>query len=257
MAKRGKILIALASACGVSVIYLWFFGVATAFALEARYTGWKTPVVKRTPIELTDLSMSQVPGRKLEYSGYEFEVPWEVDEEKTRHTGQIQVIALQSGNTILFSSMLAGEFIKTFTSSSSVGPNDLKKLYGEDALESDYSLHRRILEATPARTTLFSTRRDAVSNAMLVVIKGIMLPAEADSGIFQVRTPGYEGFQYGDPQRRPKAIEVKIFANDGGLAFVFTQRDNGTTRAITQAEVNRVIQTVRKVKQPSRAGGGG
>lgn len=32
--------------CGA---YLWFFGVATMFALEARYVGWKTPVVNKTP----------------------------------------------------------------------------------------------------------------------------------------------------------------------------------------------------------------
>src|SRR5712692_2855972 len=136
MTKRGKILSALAIAGGFCIIYLWFFGIATMFALEARYVGWKMPVVKTTPIELTDKSISRAAIRKLTYFGYEFEVPWDVDEKRTRLVGKVQLIALRSGNAILFSRMPPGEFVKTFSSSSGIGANDLKKLYGEDALES-------------------------------------------------------------------------------------------------------------------------
>src|SRR6266852_3311823 len=101
MTKRGRILSALAIAGGLCIVYLWFFGVATMFALEARYVGWKIPVVKRTPVELGDLSISQASGRKLDYFGYEFEVPWSVDEAKSRQVGKMQLIALRTGNSIL------------------------------------------------------------------------------------------------------------------------------------------------------------
>jgi len=75
MSKRVPFLIGLGGLLLLSVLYVWFFGVATMFAVEARYFGWKAPVVKRTPVELSDLSVSQAPGRKLTYFGYEFEVP--------------------------------------------------------------------------------------------------------------------------------------------------------------------------------------
>src|SRR5260370_27307877 len=56
--------------------------------LEARYIGRKSPVVKRVPIELSDLSVSQTTGKKLSYFVYEFEVPWDdIDESKSRLIG--------------------------------------------------------------------------------------------------------------------------------------------------------------------------
>jgi len=235
---------------GVAVLvfaYAWFLGLATAFALEARYIGWKMPIVRKTPVDLPDLSVSPQQSHKLTYFGYEFEVPWEVDEAKTKQTGKIQRITFRSGNTLLFSKMAPKEFVDTFLSGAKADPERLRKLYGEDALASDYALYRQILEATPAKVSLFTPRREAVGEAMLLVIKGIMIPSGGETGIFRIRTGDFQGFQYGDPLRRPKSLEVKIFSNDGGLAFLFVQQEKGPVPPITQAEVNRTIQSIRKV----------
>lgn len=248
MTKR-RIWIGAVVACVFCVAYVWLFGPATALALEARYFGWKMPAVNQIPKDLPDRSICKSAVRKVSYLGYEFEIPWEVDDEKTRFVGRMQLISLRSGNAILFSRMAPGEFVQTFSSSSKVSFNDLKKLYGPDALDSDYALHRRILDATPAKVTPFSSRSDAVSSAMLVMVKGIMLPAAAESGLFHVTASGYEGFQFGDPQRRPKSISVEIYANDGGLSFIFTQRGEGSVPPVTQAEINRVIGTIRHVNE--------
>ena len=248
MTKR-RIWISAVVVCIFCCAYLWLFGVATVFALEARYFGWKMPAVNQIPKELSDRSICQTAVRKVRYFGYELEVPWDVDDEKTRLVGRIQLISLRSGNAILFSRLAPGEFVQTFSSSSKAGFNDLKKLYGADALDSDYALHRRILDATPAKITPFSGRSDAVSTAMLVMVKGIMLPASAEYGLFHVTASGYEGFQYGDPQRRPKSISVELYAKDGGLSFIFTQWEKGSVPAVTQGEINRVIGTIRHVGQ--------
>jgi hypothetical protein len=50
-----------------------FFGIQTFCALEARNTARKLPVVSNTPVALSDLSISQAPGKKLSYFGYQFE----------------------------------------------------------------------------------------------------------------------------------------------------------------------------------------
>lgn len=257
MAKRGKILTALAIACGLSAIYLWFFGVATAFALEARYIGWKVPVVKRIPVDLVDTSISQAQGRKISYFGDEFEVPWDdLDAQKTKLVGKIVVIHFQLGKSILFSDVPPQGLVSTIQSSSRIDLGDLRKVYGEEALRSDYSFHRLIVEARPDKVGVFSSRRDAVGNTILLTFKGMMIPAGGESGIFHVQTRTYQGFQYGDPQKRPKSIDVEIFADDGGLGFVFEQKEKDSTPPITQPEINRVIQTARKVEQPLRAGEG-
>lgn len=84
---------------------------------------------------------------------------------------------------------------------------------------------------------------------MLLVMKGVMVPKGGETGIFRVRTGDFRGFQYGDPRRRPKSIDVEIFSDSGGLAFLFGQREKGSVPAITQAEINRVIQSARKAPE--------
>ncbi len=250
MTKRQRKLVIWANVFMVTGFCVWHFGVATLFVLETRYVGWKFPVVKKTPMELTDLSVAQAPGQKLFYFGYEFEVPWgDLDEGKMKQVGKGQLIAFRSGNALLFSRAAPKEFVKTFLSTTKVDPDKARSLWGEQALESDYSLHRLMLEVTPRQVTLFTRREDAVRSSMLVLFKGIMTPRGGESGIFRVRTDKFQGFQYGDPQMRPKSLDVEIFADDGGLSFAFAQKGQGFSPAITQAEINRIIQTVRKIPE--------
>jgi hypothetical protein len=251
MTRRQRKLVIWANVFIVTGFCVWHFGVAAFFVLETHYVGWKFPAVQKTPMELMDFSISQAPGQRLSYFGYEFEVPWDIDQEKTKQTGKMQLIVFRSGNAILFSRAAPKEFVQTFLTTTKVDPEKVRNLWGEEALESDYSLHRLILEATPGEVTMFTRREDAVRSSMLILFKGIMTPRGGESGIFRVRTGEFRGFQYGDPQARPKSLNVEIFADDGGLGFVFAQRSEGLFPAITQAEINRVIQTVRKIPEPA------
>jgi hypothetical protein len=251
MTKRQRKLVIWANVFLVAGFCVWHFGVAALFVLETRYVGWKFPVVRKTPVELTDLSVSQAPGQRISYFGYEFDVPWEIDQEKTKQTGKMELVAFRSGNALLFSKAAPKEFVRTFLSATKVNPDKVRNLWGEDVLASDYSLYRFILEATPPQVTLFTRREDAVRNSMLILFKGIMTPRGGESGIFRVRTDKFRGFQYGDPQARPKSLNVEIFADDGGLSFAFAQRGEGPASAITQAEINRVIQTVHRIPEPA------
>lgn len=247
MSRSKRILSILTVAGLLCVTYLWFFGVATMFALEARYAGWKMPIVKRTPTELPDQSIAQASVRKLNYFGYEFEVPWEIDEAKSKQVGQMQLVAFRSGNALLVSRMAPKEFVKDFLSTGKADPAGLRNLYGEGVLQSDYSLKQQILEATPERVGLLTPRNEAVESAMLLLIKGIMMPSGAESGIYQIRAGDFRGFQFGDPRSRPKSIDLEIYNQDGGLGFIFTQRQTTSDPAITQAQINRIIQSLQRL----------
>jgi hypothetical protein len=250
MTKRERRLVVWANVVIVAGLGVWYFGVATLFVLETRYVGWKFPVVEKTPRELADLSISSAPGQRLSRIGYEFEVPWEVDEERTKQIGKTSVvIAFRSGNAVLFSRMPPKEFVNKFQSLHKGDEERLKLVFGEDALKSDYSLIRLILETRPDQVTLLTPRKDAVARSVFLLMKGIMVPAGGETGIFRIGNNELQGFQYGDPQRRPKSIDVEIFSDQGGVAFLFGQREKGPAAAITQAEINRVIQSVRKVPE--------
>lgn len=246
MSKPKRTLFILVVAVLLSGAYLWFFGAATLVALEATYLSWKMPVVRKTPTELQDQSIAQGLARKLAYFGYEFEVPWEVDETKSKQVGQMQLVAFRSGNALLVSRIAPKEFVNAFLSSEKSDTAGLKALYGEDVLKSDYLLMERVLEATPDKVGLLTPRSEAVGSAMLVLIKGIMMPLGGESGIYRIRTGDFRGFQFGDPRRRSRSIDLEIYNEDGGFGFIFTQRPNGAAPPITQAEINRVVQSLRK-----------
>jgi hypothetical protein len=248
MSKPRRVLFILATVGLLCVAYLWFFGVATMFVLEARYVGWKTPVVKRTPVELSDQSISQAPGRRLTYFGYEFEVPWDIDEAKSKQVGQMQLVAFRRGISLVISRSASKEFVTTFLQTNPAG---MRALYGENVFQSDYSLKEMILEVTPNKVGLLTPRKEAVGSAMLLVIKGIMMPRGGESGIYRVRTGDFRGFQFGDPRNRLRSLTVEIYDGDGGLGFIFAQRENGSEPPITQAEINRVIRSVRKSTNPN------
>lgn len=229
--------------CGV---YLWLFGVQTAIALETRYIARKMPVVKKVPVEPSDSSVSHAPGKKLSYFGYEFEVPWaDIDEAKSRTIGENKaIIAFRSGNVLSVWSGPPHEFVNMVLSTGKIDLNSFRQLYGDEALQSDYAFHHVVLAATPDKITPFISTKDAVSQAMLIVMKGISAPRGADSGIFAVKAGEFRGFQYGRPPNASN-LNVELFADSGSLDFIFGQKANGPT-VISQADINRILQTLHK-----------
>ena len=84
---------------------------ASLFAVQARYIGWKVPVVRKTPVELADTSISPQPGFEHTFSGFAFELPWsDIDESRSKTVGKIQVVAFRSGNAILIGASGPREF---------------------------------------------------------------------------------------------------------------------------------------------------
>jgi hypothetical protein len=166
-----------------------------------------------------------------------------LDEAKSKQVGQLQLVAFHSGNTLLVSRIAPKEFVNDFLSTGKADSTGVRALYGEDLLKSDYLLKGRILEATPDKVGLLTPQKEAVGSALLLVIKGIMMPEGAEAGIYRIRTGDFRGFQFGDPRSRSRSIDLEIYNEDDGLGFIFTQRPNGSQLPIAQAEINRVIQS--------------
>jgi hypothetical protein len=247
MSKWTRILIALGTAVIVGGIYLWFFGVQTVCALAVRYSYRKMPDVARTPVALSDLSISTVPHRKVSYFGYEFEIPWDdTDEQKDKTGGQIHVSAFRSGNAFWFSTFPPKEFVNEIMKVGKLDPQRFKQIYGDDAFESDYGFKSRMLQITPRQITPFVSRGQAVAGEMLLLIKAISMP-RANSGIFSIRTSDFQGFQFESPESRPFKITDELYSNDGGIDLMFLQKAAGSAPSISQAEINRVIQSIHKV----------
>jgi hypothetical protein len=247
MSKRKRILIALGIAVLVGGTYLWLFGVQTISSLIVRYTCRKMPDVSKTPIPLPDSSISSVPHRKMSYFGYEFEVPWDdIDEQKGKTAGTIRVTSFSSGNAFWFSTFPPKEFVNTVMKSTKLDSQSYRQLYGDDAFASDYAFHQKMLQITPSEITPFVSRRQAMAGQMLLLVKAISMP-KATSGIFSIRAPGFEGFQFEDPQSRPFRISDELFSDDGGIELIFYQKVGGSVPAISQPEINRILRSIHKI----------
>jgi hypothetical protein len=246
MYKRSRVLLWLGAFVLLSFAYLWGFGVQTFFSLQTRKIARKAPVARNVPVELSDVSISRAPGRKLSYLGYEFEVPWEdLDKEKSKVTGNIAAIVFRSGNAILLFVVPPRDFIKSTEKNFQGYTEVIKRMYGENVLHSDYAFKRAIYESTPRKITLLTSRQDAVGLSMIILMKSVMAPM-LDSEIYTIRSKDFQGFQLGNPLHRPRKMAVELYSNDVELEFNFIQKDSGPVAAITQAEINRIIQTTRK-----------
>lgn len=246
MAKWKRIIVTLAIAVVVGGIYLWFFGVQTMCALTVRYSYRNMPDVVKVPVALSDLSISNVPHRRVSYFGYEFELPWDdVDDQKDKTVAQIHVSVFHSGNAFWFSTFPPKNLVNEVMKTAALEPQGFRQLYGKEASESDYSFESELLHITPREITPFVSRRQAVAGEMLLLIKAISMP-KADSGIFAIRIPGFQGFQFENPESRPPRITDELYSNNGGIDIMFLQKADGSAPSISQAEINRVIQSIHK-----------
>jgi hypothetical protein len=246
MSKWKRILVWAGVVVVLAGLYLWFFGVQTTSALMVRYQFRKLPDVAKTPVPLSDISICSAPHRAVSYFGYELELPWDdVDEEKNKTFGTVHVTYFRSGNAFWFSTFPPKDFVNGIMKTAKLDQQGFRQLYGEEAFESDYAFHEKMLRLTPSEITPFISQRQAISDQMLLVIKAISIP-KAGSGIFSIQTGGFKGFQFENPQTKPSRITDELFSSDGGIDVIFIQKVGGPT--ISQAEINRVIESIHKAQ---------
>lgn len=212
---------------------------------QTRRIGRQIPIVNSIPIELKDSSMSEVRDERLSFMGIEFEVPWSDADEKTRVVGNWAFFHFRSGNSIILCVTPPDGFIAGIAKSKTPSHDLFKAIYGPDALRSDYALHRAIFETTPSQVTLFTPANRAAGLSMVILIKGIMLPA-TDSAIYRIRSKDFKGFQFGEPVRRPRKMCLELYNEDVHVEINIEQNASTSTSGVTQAELNRIIQTTHK-----------
>lgn len=254
MPRWARVLIGLLVVMVLCVAYLWFFGFQTGFALGARYFAGKRPVVSMAPVPLPDASASLSAGKQLSYFGYEFVVPWnDVDDTKTKMLGDNKaLIVFRSGNTLSVWHGSPRAFVNSVLSNDKIDPTSLRRLFGDEALSSDFALYRTMLETTPGNMTPFMPRQDAVSRAILLIVKGTILPRGTASGVFTVKAGEFSGFQFGRPQNQFGEVSVRLFSNDSSFNFIFNQNP-GSPTVISQPDINRVVLTLHKATASSAA----
>jgi hypothetical protein len=226
----------------------WVAPIALSF-----YAARKAPAIARiVPTELKEQSVSQAPGTRLTYLGYQFEVPWtDLDETQTKlypkeKSEQNRVdLRFRSGLRLVVTAAPQGEFGKTVCEETHISPQDFEASFGK----SDYSFLRTVYEFSPERMNHWSVSTAVhAREGVLLTLKSLIPSKSAVSGIFKVGNQNYQGFQQGDPRVREDAINLELFSDDGGIEFILLQKGY-RSGPVTQPELNRIIQSLHKAPQ--------
>ena len=249
-----RILITVVATLAVVFVGLyWIAPVALSF-----YTAKKVPAVASVvPTELKDKSISDAPGTKLSYFGYEFEVPWnDLDETqnkfypKDKPEKTMVDLRFRSGLRLRFKSLPAHVWRNDSDCCTKGAVRIVASVFGQEAVHSNYSFEKAVYGFAPSKMHYWSLSPHVhFSEQGVLVIKSIMPSKAADTGIFNVQNQSYRGFQQGNPQERQDGILLDLYSDEGGIEMIFSQKDYRDPARITQPELNRIIQSLRKAPQ--------
>lgn len=233
----------------IFVVVQWIAPVALSF-----YAARKAPPVARVvPTGLKDRSVSQAPGKKLSYFGYEFEVPWsDIDETKTTLYPKDKpdktrvILVFRSGLRLMVTAIPPRDWVNFLATEMKSSPQAVESAFGK----SDYRFAKTLYEFTPDKMSHWALSWHVhAREEFLLLIKSIVLSESADDGIFNLQNQSCKGFQQGDPQVRKERIIVQLYSDEGSVEFVFFQKEYQNSASVTQPEINRIVQSLHKAPQ--------
>jgi len=247
---RRILLTAVVTSAIIFVSVRWIAPVALSF-----YASRKAPAVARVvPIDLKDNSVSQAPGMRLSYFGYEFEIPWtDLDVNQTKLYPQDKPaknkvdLHFRSGLRLMVSAIPPREWANGLSTELGVSQQAVVAAFGQETMKSDYTFVRSVYEFTPANMNHWRFSQEAQSrDEFLLMIKSVALSKYAQSGIFNLQNKDYKGFQQGNPQVRENGIEVNLYSDEGSVEFILSQKGYQNPAGVTQPEINRIVQSLSK-----------
>ena len=67
----------------------------------------------------------------------------------------------------------------------------------------------------------------------------------AETGIFKIQSNGWKGFQYGDPQKRPNELRLRLYSDRSQIDILVLQAAYYEPAGVTQPEINYIVQSLR------------
>jgi len=234
----------------IFVVVNWVGPVALSF-----YAAKKVPSVARVvPAELKYISVSHAPPTTLSYFGYEFEVPWnDLDESKTKLypkdslDKRMAFLYFRSGLQLVVNAGPPREWAHYFATDWKLSPPQVEAFMGHEAAMSDYIFLKNLYAFTPDSMHYWAlSSRLHYHEQMLLMIKSIAPSKPAETGIFNLQNQSFRGFQQGDPQVRQDSLLLSLYSDEGEIEIRLLQKGYRNPAGVTQPEINRIVQSMRK-----------
>ncbi|HWW15238.1 MAG TPA: hypothetical protein VN310_11300 [Candidatus Dormibacteraeota bacterium] len=251
--------ILVTSAITLAVIFVgvqWVLPVVLSFDAARN----SPPITRIVPTDLKDTSTSEAPGKTLSYFGYEFEVPWsDLDENQTLlyPTDKPEKcradLRFRSGLRLIVTAIPAGEWTNELATQFKVPRQSIESSF---EAKSDYGFLKNLYEFTPGKMHYWAlSPRIHYREHLLLTIKTAALPPSTGTGIFNLLNQSYKGFQEGNPQVRQDGIDVRLFSDQGSVEMIFSQKNYKNSAGVTQPEINRIVQSLRKAPHEGASDG--
>jgi hypothetical protein len=194
------------------------------------------------PTALTDTSIAELSGPRIERFGFSFQVPWK-DIEKDRTMKTAAALAFKQGGRVIVLNPASGvngaEILRGTTSSQY---RLMSRLLGSKALSSNYELMVAEVQATPGGIKWWGGRVSNSRELILLGNKGMNLGKA--TAIHSIGSGDVRGFQYGDPDVAPYVVKLDLFdATDKHYEFHISGKDEDRP-VISQAQINGLVASL-------------
>ncbi len=231
-------------------VLAWCFGPQTWDWYQAKKMGESQPYLRLGVQPMAISEADTAPGTKEAFFGYEFEVPWSNAEAKVSRE---MLILTANGHGLMLwdptaKPQLFGDASKPIQHPSMKDP--IGSVVGKEATQSNYDLVKHTLDMTPDRISPMLSKREAIGRFTLLRMKSALYCDKGHPAFYSYRQGGLNCLQIGE-FGAGRVVGVKCFDGmDRELNFHFSARQDAST-VLTQAEINRVVQTLRPVEKPS------
>ena len=219
---------------------LWFLSVVGTHIMVWRYARAESayPGADIMPQSLPDKRIANLSnGTNISAFGFSFRVPWP------------KVAFRNDGKSFVFTKFESGAIVSVWDQSQTpIGPGipagasnsqteDMNRFFGRKAVASRYGYFKAMMDASPRDISFFHPRANGKA-MVLLALKSIHV--QKATAVYLVASTSVQGYQIGDPEKLPKAIQLILFdAKDREYCLIL----HGTTGpgALTQESINAIV----------------
>ncbi|MGC1417382.1 MAG: hypothetical protein WA817_18990 [Candidatus Acidiferrum sp.] len=230
--------------CAVLGVFSYFCGAALVSFAFVKWQFRNSPEIWIVPKPmLADVSTDRT-GPEVAYFGYEFESPApDVKEERKFESAVVLSFSDCAGMSIIKPGP-SGDLIEAMQQEASKRGRNIQDVFGRDATRSSYAIKSKTLNLTPNDLHLFSSPREIVGNADLLIIKHTE-SKRFKNGLYSFATPWMRGFQEGDVQK-DRGVVIEAFDHYDRRLMLIVGAKPGRT-CFAQADLSHIIFSLRPV----------
>ena len=204
----------------------------------------KEPSAWVVPTPLSDQSVAQLTGTRVEAYGYSIQTPWS-DQPEIRRFKSITLATFHETKAGMMLYDPAEETTEDYPVKYGSDP-DIRKLYSDQDRSSFYQLTADEFAAVPSQARWW-TRRENVRLFMLLMDKQIEILDFRS--VHNIDAGALRGFQLGDPAKPPYRVLIKLFdPHDRRTQLEISTSPDGYS-VLTQSQLNAMLASIRPAAQ--------